>query len=108
MTTFGEWLINEMKIRGMSQAALARSSKLTTGAISHLISGNRQPGPDACNAIADAFNYPPDYVFRVAGLLPELEDDDPPGLEELEHLYRIASEALQREILDFARFKSNR
>jgi len=108
MTTFTAWLINELSVRGLSQSGLARKSKLTSGAISHVISGSRKPGPDLCTAIANALNYPPDLVFRKAGLLPELDRADPPGTDELTHRYRNADDGTQREILDFVRFKTAR
>jgi transcriptional regulator with XRE-family HTH domain len=108
MTTFITWLKNEIDIRGISQAELARRSSLTTGAISHIFSGSRRPGPDLCTAIANALNYPPDLVFRKAGLLPELDHTDPPGTDELTHRFKNADGATQREILDFVRFKTSR
>jgi len=39
MTTFIDWLLNELEIRDFSQAALARKSKMTIGAILHVLSG---------------------------------------------------------------------
>ena len=108
MTTFIAWLINELDIRGISQSELARRSSLTTGAISHVISGSRQPGPDLCTAVAKALYYPPDLVFRKAGLLPDLDHSDPPGTDELTHRFKNADNATQREILDFVRFKTAR
>lgn len=108
MTTFIAWLIDELEFRGISQSELARRSSLTSGAISHVISGSRQPGPDLCSAIAGALNYPPELVFRKAGLLPELDRTDPPGTDELTHRFKKADPIVQREILDFVRFKTAR
>ncbi len=106
MENFVNWLLKEMNVRGMSQADLARSSGLSRTAISKIISGSRDPGPDACTGIASAFNFPPDIVFRKAGLLPEKEKE-PPDLLELNHRFMGASDEVRKEILEFVRFKTN-
>ncbi len=106
--SFQEWLNNEMGIRGLTQRSLAKSAGLSQGAISNVMSGIREPGSDFCTAIADALNYPPDYVFRKAGLLPDLDDEIPPEVDELNQRYLGADEDTQREILDFVRFKTDK
>lgn len=73
---FSEWLIEEMSKRGMSQADLARRTKLTTGGISNLVNQVRKPSPEALSAIAKAFDMQPEEVFRKAGLLPEKPPSD--------------------------------
>jgi transcriptional regulator with XRE-family HTH domain len=101
---FSEWLKNELEIRGMSQADLARDSNISAPQISRIISMHSSPGENTLRAIAHAFSYPPDFVFRKAGLLPEISED-PPELQELRNLYLSASKNIQHEILDFARYK---
>ncbi len=107
MNNFVNWLLNEMDKRGMSQADLARASGLSKTAISKIISESRAPGHEASSAIAKAFNFPPEIVFRKAGLLPE-KGEEPPELKELTHLYLTASEEVQEDILEYARFKSRK
>lgn len=68
---FPEWLNDELQQRGWTQADLARKSGLTTAGISRILSGQRDPGPEALIAIAEALKLPPEHVFRKAGLLPE-------------------------------------
>ena len=68
---FADWLLEEMNIRGWSQADLARKSGLTTAGISRLISGNRKAGPKTVMAIAKGLKLPAEYVFIKAGILPE-------------------------------------
>jgi transcriptional regulator with XRE-family HTH domain len=67
---FGNWLEAELKEREMTQADLARSAGVTRGAINGVITGARGPGIDLCQAIARAFQIPPEEVFRQAGFLP--------------------------------------
>jgi transcriptional regulator with XRE-family HTH domain len=107
MKTFTDWLLHEMDIRGMSQADLAKEANVSRTAISNLINENRNPGPELSTAIAYAFNYPPDIVFQKAGLLPE-KGNESPELKELSHLYQNATEGIQKEILDFARYKTRK
>lgn len=72
MSTFSDWLIDQMAIMGMTQVELAKRAGLTTATISRLLSETRQPGTEACEAIARAFNLPAEAVYRKAGLLPEI------------------------------------
>jgi len=67
---FVTWLSNELNTRSWSMSELARRAGITHGAISHVLSESRNPGPDFCKAIARAFGIPPEQVFRLAGLLP--------------------------------------
>jgi transcriptional regulator with XRE-family HTH domain len=103
---FAQWIVDEINDRGWTRADLARFAKVSPTAISDVINGRRSAGSDLCSALAEAFNYPPDYVFRKAGLLPELEEEELPGLDELTNYYRIASDEERREIVEFARFKT--
>ncbi len=105
---FADFLIQEIEIRGWNRANLARAAKVSPTAISDVLNGHRDAGPDLCTAIADALGYPPDYVFRKAGLLPDIEDEELPGLDELVNAYRLASDDERREIVEFARFKTRR
>ena len=103
--TFAEWLSNELELRGWSQADLARAADVPRGSINNLLTNMRKPGPDLCTAMAQAFNYPPDMVFRKAGLLPENVAETEAFLE-LKHRFHNAPEAVQDEILDYVRYKT--
>lgn len=69
-TEIGEWILQEAEARGWSLREVARQAGLSQPGISHVISGDRNPGPDLCLGLAKAFDYPPENVFRMAGLLP--------------------------------------
>lgn len=73
---FMEWLIDEISNRGWSQADLAKHAGMNRQAVNKLINGERNPGPDSCQAIALAFKLPPEFVFRKAGLLPHSNNID--------------------------------
>jgi transcriptional regulator with XRE-family HTH domain len=68
-----------MDKRGWSNSELARRAGITPSNVSTVISSTRQPGWDFCAKIARPLGYTPDYVLRLAGLLPALPapDGDP-------------------------------
>lgn len=105
--SFPEWLLEQMDSLRLSQADLARKSGLTTAAISRILTGSRDAGPDACRAIARALDLPEELVFRQAGLLsPETPAADAPNLAEWIHLYRKASPEERERMLELARVLS--
>lgn len=102
---FRNWLWRELDQRGMSQSDITRQSKIkiSPGAISHVLNGTRDPGPEFCKAIASAFNYSPEYVFRKAGILPK-EKNKTPTLEEANELMEQLPEEYQQQALAIIRF----
>jgi transcriptional regulator with XRE-family HTH domain len=107
MSSFIMWLEKEMKDRNWKQADLARAANLDSSVVSMLLNGRRKPGEVTCNAIARAFDIPPEDVFRAAGILPP-NREKPPGLEEWIYLYVTASEPERQEMLEYAHFKKQR
>lgn len=77
---FSNWLQNEIKIRNISQAELARRSNITPAQISRLLSGDRNPGDDALLGIANALQIQPEIVFEKAGILPPSSEKNLPPL----------------------------
>lgn len=104
---FREWLFKELEDRNWSQRDLAKKAKISQGAISHVINGARQPGTDFCQAIAVAFGYAPETVFRVAGLLPTHKDMDE-ETEQMLYLFDRLETADQEVLLNMAKFFLNR
>ena len=70
METFEEWLEAELKTRGWRSAELAREAGIADATLSRILLSTRKAGPKVCVALASALGYPPEYVFRRAGLLP--------------------------------------
>jgi transcriptional regulator with XRE-family HTH domain len=74
---FGDWLIERLAERDMTQADLSRASGLDTGVISNIINNKRQqPAVDSCKAISRALDLPLEEVYRAADILPEKPDTD--------------------------------
>jgi transcriptional regulator with XRE-family HTH domain len=66
MENFGDWLLNKLDEKGMTQSELARRSRLSEGTISNIISSSRGTGLDSIEAIAYALRIPPEEVFLAA------------------------------------------
>jgi lambda repressor-like predicted transcriptional regulator len=78
MTTLIEYLQAELHRRSWRLADLARAAGLPDATVHHVLHGNRRAGPDVCNALARALGEPPEKIFRLSGMLPEL----PPAVED--------------------------
>lgn len=104
---FSDWLLNWLNKKGWNQSELATRAGVTRTAISDVLSGRRNPGPELCLAISRALNLPPETVFRAAGLLPPV-DEDTEYQEEFFHLLSQLSPQERQEILDLLRFKASR
>lgn len=73
---FNDWINEELAKRNWRQADLARAAGMDTATLNRILSMERRAGPESCQAIAHAFNLPPEEVFRRAGLLPYLPEED--------------------------------
>lgn len=96
--SFSAWLSAELQARDWSLSKLADRSGLSPAAISMVLSEVRNPGPDLCLAIANAFGMPADVVFRIAGLLPP-EPEQNASLREALHLFDKLTDEQQAIIL---------
>jgi transcriptional regulator with XRE-family HTH domain len=86
---FNDWLIKEMNKRGWSQSDLARSSDLNRAVINKLLNGQTLPRPTTLEAIARAFKVPVEQVFRMAGILPEIPENESYLEEAIHHIRQI-------------------
>lgn len=101
---FLSWLQAQLAERNWTQAELARRSGISTASISRIFSGARNTGTDVCQAIALALRLPPDELYRRAGLLPNIPDDDK-DITELDHIARQLDNANKYELIRYARMK---
>jgi len=106
---FAEWLEKELETRGWPISELARRAEVSHPAISRLISGVRNPGPDLCRAIAKGLEISEEKVFRMAGLLSELPmpEDDFTFAEVYDMMQRLTPEERQ-EILEYVEWRYRR
>lgn len=73
---FKEWVEQEMQKRGWKQAELARAGGMDPVTLNRILNMERKAGPDSCSAIARALGLPAEEVYRRAGLLPKLPDEN--------------------------------
>ena len=87
---FKDWLLLEMGKREWSQADLARYADLNRAVINKLHNGHSAtPRHATLEAIARAFKIPVEKVYRVAGLLPEVPENEGVIEEAIHHLSQI-------------------
>jgi len=96
------WLASQIGARDWNYSELAEKAGLSPATISLVMKGERGVGPDFCNAVARALNIPPDEVFRQAGLLPPVPEQDAVAENAL-HLFRHLTVADQERILAMMR-----
>jgi len=102
METFGEWLAAELHARDWSMSKMGQLCGVTHAAISRVISGENKPSTGLCKSIARAFGCPLEEVYRHAGLLPPLPEQDAVAENAL-HLFRHLTVADQERILAMMR-----
>jgi len=90
-----EWMIKERENHGWSQSDLAREAGIKRQTINGYESRRRtQPDEKVLVRISQALGYHPEYLPRMAGLLPpELNRD--PWAEKMDHKLRKLSPGLR-------------
>lgn len=103
--TFIEWIEQELASREWKQATLAQVIGASEGMVSMVLRGERKPGPDFCNKIAKAFGIPAEAVFRMAGLLPALPEEDDELARRVVENFKLLSIEKRREVLSYVIWK---
>lgn len=106
-TSLTEWLKTKMDDAGISQAELARRSKISPGHITKIFNGQRGVGEQSLKALAEALNIPLEEAYRVAGLLPPASEFDA-DLERLEFIFNKLSADRRKDLLEYGDFLLNR
>lgn len=97
MENFGDWLLEQLKERNISQSELSRAAGISKGTISNLINGTKGKGPDSLTAIAHALKLPVDLVFEKAKMLPSK-----PGLSAIKRKLAHVAEELPDSDIELA------
>lgn len=106
---FSDWLQKEIDERGWTQADLARAARVNRQVINTYINRQRmKPDEDILQSIARAFGYPDEFVFRAAGLLPQLPDRRTAAQEILGHKAAELSETQLDELIAYIDFIQSR
>lgn len=104
---FRQWLVEEMKKRRYSQAALARAIGISQPFVSRVLRGQKPVSVDFCQKVAQALGESPEKVLRLAGILPETNEDDP-ALREINDLAKRMTPAQRVEALRYLRYLCDR
>lgn len=67
--TFGQWLGQIIEEKGWTQSEMARRGKISPSAVQQVVAGITRPGPKMCKAVAKAFAFEEEDVFRRAGIM---------------------------------------
>lgn len=70
MSEFINWLNRELEEKGWGYNELARRAGLSSGGVSHVMTGRQNPGYEFCIKAARAVGEPPEKILRLAGHLP--------------------------------------
>ena len=97
-----EWIEQERSERDWTIGEVARRSGLSSGGITNVLNHKWTPGHRFVIRIANAFEYPPDALLRIAGLLPPAPDATP-SLQEAQLLFSKLSDAEQGRFLAMMR-----
>ena len=111
MEDFATWVQKEMRTHGLSMRAIGRRIDVSHATISSVLSGKQPPSPELCNGLARVFEVPPDWVFRLAGLLPALPGtEDDLTLREINEIAKNLSPEERREAREYLlwRYRSSR
>lgn len=99
MEGFGDWLLLQLEDRGWSQSELARRAGLGNATLSRIISGTRKLGPETAISIAEALGESPAKVFRLAGLLPPINESRRREFEEISEMLASLPDPIRKQTM---------
>jgi transcriptional regulator with XRE-family HTH domain len=102
--SFGDWLVDQLNQKGMTQADLVRRTGISSGHISKIVSGERGAGEKTMAAVSRALQIPPEEVFRKFGLLPPKPKDSIDD-EEMLFLYHQFQLSEKEDLKEYMKFK---
>lgn len=106
MTTenFSNWLRKELEKRDWSQADLARRSGVSTAQIARILSGERGIGAASLQSIAKALKIPSETIYRAAGLLPPVSEEEA-LIQEIMHDFNELPPDEQINVAEYVKFR---
>ena len=100
-----EWLVAERERQSLTQSDLAKLAGLERATINGY-ERRRRANPDAESLahISIALGYPPEFLPRLAKILPPAPDADP-LLDQINHLYStLRSDGSKQQAVEYLRF----
>ena len=101
-----QWVIEQLSKSGWTMNELARRSKLSSGYVSQVLSGTKEPGPKFYQGISRAFSVSLESVERLEqnGAIPQSRVSDPVYLDLMEIAQVLADNDLQ-EVRSYADYR---
>lgn len=101
---FAEWLKNVLDDKGIKPIDLSRLANIDSGVVTRLLKAERDAKPETLIAIARALRFPPETVFRAAGILPQ-QTEETELIEQIKHLTKELPPQEQQDILEFIKLR---
>jgi len=106
MDDFLIWLNDELASRSWSYNTLAKRAGLSTSAVHATVTGKNKITWEFCASVSKAFGVPTETVFRKAGLLSPIPNQE--KIKDLNDLAKNMSESDLDEVLFYARCRYQR
>jgi len=103
------WVTQELNRRGWTHTQLAINAGVSRPAVSNTLRGVLHPSCEFCIKVANALDVAPEYLLRLAGILPPgfpATPVDSPTLQQLVELARTLPAERQEEALRYVQFLS--
>lgn len=101
---FHDWLEDEISKRNWKPADFCKTANIDSGFLSKVLSGERNPGLSFIERAASALDYPKEFVFRKAGILPPAARTTEQH-EELTYLFDRFPDDEKKDLLSYMRIK---
>lgn len=79
-----DWLKAKLKERHLSQNALAKHTGVGVATVNSIVRRGHTPGAEVLNKLAEYFDVPYEFIYRLAGYLPPSEQETLPDLDALQ------------------------
>lgn len=106
MSALGEWIRVHLERKGKNQKWLAEKIGVKPPQMSRIISGSSDTTPDILVAIADALGQRRSEIFRAAGYIETLTEEETQR-EQLIFETRDLTDEEKREVIAFIRMKKS-
>jgi len=104
-----QWITAELNKRDWSHAKLATVAGVSRPLVSRTLRGDMPASADFCIRIASAFDVAPEYLLRLAGILPAAAPTSPgPVTVEIMRLAESLPPELRQQLFEYAQFLSQR
>lgn len=98
-----DWIDQEIKQKNWSRRELARRTGLSTSLVQKILKGERNPSTEFCIKVAQALGESPEKLLRMAGILPEILEDET-LVNEVVELLRTLTPDQKMEALKYVRY----